>query len=118
MLQLAHKKLEVCPIARELVKKIYLVTADFPKAEQYLIVTQLPWAAVCICSNLAEGSSRISKIEKKRFYEIARASLVGIDTQIEIAVDLGYIKPEQVLTFESKLESDFRMLSKMIQKFS
>lgn len=118
MLKSPHKRLEVYTIARELVTFIYTVTAGFPKEEQYLLTNQLRRAAVSVCSNLAEGSSRISKTEKKRFYEIARASLVEIDTQIEIAVDLGYIKPAQVLTFESRLESVFRMLSKMIQNFS
>ena len=118
MLQSAHKKLEVYSIARELVKSIYLATARFPKEEQFLLTNQLRRAAVSVCSNLAEGSSRISKAEKKRFYEIARASLVEMDTQLEIAVDLGYVKPEELLTFESKLESVFRMLSKMIQNFS
>ena len=118
MLNSAHKKLEVYSITRELVKSIYVVTARFPKEEQYLLVNQLRRAAVSVCSNLAEGSSRISKTEKKRLYEIARASLVEMDTQIEIAVDLGYILPEQLLTFEKKLESVFRMLSKMIQNFS
>lgn len=118
MLQTAHKKLEVYTIARELVKSVYLVTTSFPKEEQFLLANQLRWAAVSVCSDLAEGSSRISKAEKKRFYEIARASLVEMDTQLEIAVDLFYIKPEQLLKIESKLESVFRMLSKMIQNFS
>lgn len=118
MLQSAHKKLEVYCIARELVKSIYAVTAAFPKHEQFLLVNQLRRAAVSVCSNLAEGSSRISKAEKKRFYEIARASLSEMDTQLEIAVDLNYLKPEQLLIFESKLESVFRMLSKMIGNFS
>lgn len=118
MLQSAHKKLEVYSIARELVKSIYLATARFPKEEQFLLTNQLRRAAVSVCSNLAEGSSRISKAEKKRFYEIARASLVEMDTQLEIAVELGYINPEQILIFEPMLESVFRMLSKMIQNFS
>jgi four helix bundle protein len=118
MLQIAHKKLEVYSISRELVKSIYFLTNGFPKEEQFLLVNQLRRAAVSVCSNLAEGSSRISKGDMKRFYEISRGSLVEIDTQIEIAVDLGYINQEQISTIEPMLNSVFRMLSKMIRNLS
>ena len=114
MLQLAHKKLDVYGIALNLTKEIYEVTKTSPKEEQFVLISQLRRAAVSVCSNLAEGSARISKADKRRFYEISRSSLVEIDTQFEVSLILGYLKKEQLLKLEGYIESVFRMLSKMI----
>ena len=114
MLNLSHKKLDVYQISMKLIKEVYLTTSHFPKEEQYVLVSQIRRAAVSVCSNIAEGASRLSKPEKKRFYEISRSSLVEMDTQFEIAVILEYYKQGQAKELEQYLESTFRMLSKMI----
>lgn len=114
MLQLSHKNLQVYHHALILVKEIYLITTQFPKEEQFILVTQLRRAAVSVCSNLSEGAARHSKAEKKRFYEIARSSLVEVDTQIEIALLLEYMHKNETLKLEEYVESVFKMLSKMI----
>lgn len=114
MLQLSHKKLDVYQIALNLVKEVYTLTKTFPAEERFVLVSQLRRAAISVCSNLAEGSARISKLEKKRFYEISRSSTVEIDTQIEIALIIDYLTKQQIEELEKYLESCFRMLSKMI----
>jgi four helix bundle protein len=115
MLNLSHKNLDVYKISLQLLDEIYKVTKSFPKEEMYALVSQIRRAAVSVCSNLAEGAARISKKEKKRFYEISRSSLVEIDTQLEISLQQQYIKKEQMQQIEKLLESTFRMLSKMIE---
>lgn len=114
MLQLAHKNLEVYKIALNLVQEVYLLTRQFPKEEQFVLVSQLRRAAISVCSNLAEGSARFSKVEKKRFYEISRSSLVEVDTQFEISLVLEYLQKNEINKLESYLESVFKMMSKMI----
>jgi four helix bundle protein len=114
MLDLSHKKLEVYQIALKLVNDVYSVTRQFPKEEQYVIVSQLRRAVISVCSNIAEGAARISKPEKKRFYEIARSSIVEIDTQIEIAANCKYLKDIDIRSLEGHILSVFRILCKMI----
>ncbi|MBC7936123.1 MAG: four helix bundle protein [Rhizobacter sp.] len=114
MLNLSHKNLALYKISLLLVKEVYSLTKKFPKEEQYGLVSQLRRAAVSVCSNLAEGSARISAKEKKRFYEIARASLVEIDTQVEISILLEYLSPENIIEFAKYEESVFKILSKFI----
>jgi len=114
MLQLSHKKLDVYQMSLNLIKEVYKATSSFPKEEQYVLISQIRRSAISISSNIAEGASRISKLEKKRFYEISRSSLVEMDTQFEIAIILNYYKNGQIKELEEYLESVFRMLSKMI----
>ena len=114
MLSLSHKNLDVYKISLKLIEKIYKATKEFPKEELFVLVSQIRRAAISVCSNIAEGDSRISKKEKKRFYEVSGSSLVEMDTQFEIAIILKYYKNEQMKEMEQYLESTLRMLSKMI----
>ncbi|MCB9250722.1 MAG: four helix bundle protein [Ignavibacteriales bacterium] len=66
-----------------MIKIIYLFCDNFPKSEKFIFIPQLRRAAISI-SNLAEGYSRKSTADRKRFYEIARSSLVELDTQIAL----------------------------------
>ena len=116
MLQLSHKKLDVYKTSLSLIKEIYLLTAKFPDTEKFGLTNQLRRAAVSVCSNIAEGSSRKSDVEKKRFLEISRSSLVEIDTQIEIALMLKYLDKENIVELESCISRVFLMLTAMIVK--
>lgn len=101
MLNLSHKKLDVYNIAMKLVKEVYQATKAFPPEERYVLVTQLRRASISVCSNLAEGASRTSKVEKRRFLEIARSSLVEVDTQIEISLMIQYVQNNQIKDLEN-----------------
>jgi four helix bundle protein len=114
MLQLSHKKLDVYKQSMILVNQIYLVTKNFPEAEKFGLSNQLRRASISVISNVAEGASRKSIIEKKRFYEISRSSLVEIDTQIEVALMLKYVLKENISEIEHCISRIFQMLSKMI----
>ncbi len=114
MLKLSHKNLDVYKISLNLLEEVYKITRHYPKEELYVLVSQIRRVAISVCSNIAEGASRISRTEKKRFYEISRSSLVELDTQIEISLILKYNQPDQIKELEQYLESAFRMLSKMI----
>ncbi|HEX4374405.1 MAG TPA: four helix bundle protein [Puia sp.] len=118
MLKLSHKNLDVYKISLLLVKEVYSISKTFPNEERFVLVSQLRRAVVSVSSNIAEGASRISSLEKKRFYEISRSSAVEIDTQFEIALSLGYLENIQINNLENYLESVFRMLSKMINNLA
>ncbi len=89
------RKLEIWQKGIELVKEVYLLTSDFPDTEKFGLISQMQRAAVSIPSNIAEGCSRNSEIEYKRFLEIAIGSSFELETQMIISTMLGYKKPEQ-----------------------
>jgi four helix bundle protein len=116
MLKLNHKKLDVWQLAVKLVSLIYQLTSNYPKEEIYGLTNQTRRASVSVSANIAEGASRKSLVERKRFYEIARSSLVEVDNHIEIAKELNYLNPELINQFGEKLNELFAKLSKFIEK--
>ncbi len=117
MLNLSHKKLDVWKDSVELIKLIYKQTKNFPREKVYGISNQLRRASVSIASNIAEGCSRISVLEKKRFFEISRSSLVEVDTQLIICSELSYLSEEELRGFNEILNKLFAKLSNLIIKF-
>lgn len=77
--------------AMQLVTEVYRATKQFPADERYGLINQLRRAAVSVPSNIAEGQARFSAKEFHRFLSNARGSLVEIETQVEIASNLGYL---------------------------
>ena len=77
--------------AMNLVELIYKLTKDFPREEQYCLITQLRRAAISIPSNIAEGQGRRAEKEFSYFLKIAHGSLREVETQILIAKRLGYL---------------------------
>lgn len=114
MLFLKHKKLNVYKKSVKLVSDVYSRTKNFPNEEKFGLVSQMRRSSISIPSNIAEGASRKSSIERKRFYEIARSSLVELDTQIELSVELGFLNESEVSKIEEFANEIFAMLSKMI----
>jgi four helix bundle protein len=68
----------------------YRRTENFPKREWFGLAVQMRRAALSIPSNIAEGQGRLTTRDCLRFLGIARGSLFELQTQIEIAVRLGY----------------------------
>ena len=116
MLVLSHKKLDIWNFSLDLVSKIYSLTSRFPKEELFGLTNQLRRASVSVSSNIAEGLSRTSKLEKIRFLEISRSSLVEIDTQLEIALKLKHCKNDDLVGIEKLINSLFAMITSLKKK--
>jgi four helix bundle protein len=85
-----HERLEVWRDAMSLVEEVYRVSRGFPPEERYGLQAQVRRAAVSVPSNIAEGAARHSRAELLRFLAIARGSLSELDTQLQIAIRLGF----------------------------
>lgn len=116
MFELQHKKLEVWKLSIELATRLYRLTENFPKTEIYGIANQLRRAAVSVASNIAEGAARKSSMERRRFFEIGRSSLVEIDTQPEISLKLNFCNNEALIEISENVNHLFAKISNLIQK--
>lgn len=110
------KDLDVWKQAHSLVIKVYIITKDFPKEEQYGLVSQMRRAAVSVTSNIAEGFVRNSYKEKTHFYYMSKGSLAELQNQLLISKDVMYLSEEKYNAIELDLIRVQMILSKFIQK--
>jgi len=115
MLKLNHKELDVWQLSVAFTTKLYNLTEKFPNSELYGLTSQLRRAAVSVSSNIAEGSARKSKAERIRFFEMARSSIVEIDTQLEISIRLNLVKRIDLGELDIDINRIFAMLSKLMK---
>lgn len=86
-----HKDLDVWKSALQLTEDIYKKTVDFPKHEQFGIVSQLRRAAVSVPTNIAEGAARNGDKEFIQFLYISLGSLAELETLIILSHKVGYL---------------------------
>ena len=86
-----YRDLIVWQKAMALARRAYAVTAALPRKESYALVAQMRRAAVSIPSNIAEGHGRLTDLQFRHFLGNARGSLYELQTQMELAGDLGYL---------------------------
>jgi len=111
-------KLEVWQRAKDLCKKIYIVTDDFPTSQKFGLTSQMQRSAVSIPSNIAEGSGGKSKNEFLHFLNISNGSSFELETQINISNDLQYISDEMEKELIEELHIIQKMLYKLIQSLT
>ena len=78
----------------QLVQAVYQMTSSFPSEELYGLAQQMRRAAVSIPSNIAEVAGRNGTKEFLNFIGISRGSLAELETQLQLAVMLGFAKPD------------------------
>jgi four helix bundle protein len=84
-------KLDVWRKAHDLTLRIYGVTTEFPKDEQYGLTSQLRRACSSIPANIAEGCGRGSNAELGRFLQIALGSASELEYHLLLARDLKHL---------------------------
>ena len=114
-----HRQLQIWQKGMEVAQKIYHLVATFPSDEQYALADQLRRAAVSVPSNIAEGAQRQSARDFRHFLAIASGSLAEIDTQLELAFQLGYTaSPENLLKEIGDLERMIHAFSTSVKEKS
>lgn len=99
-----------------LVSEVYSLTKGFLEEERYGLSSQIRRAAVSVPSNIAEGYGRQSRKEYLRFLLIARGSLFELDTQVELAANLGFCDREVIEKVSENISEISRMLSVLISR--
>ena len=97
----------------ELVKEIYLLTANLPSDEKFGLVSQIRRCAISIPSNIAEGAGRNNPKEFIQFLGIANGSSYELETQLLILVELNFKNEIEI----QPLIDSITEIQKMIYKF-
>jgi four helix bundle protein len=114
-LKLNHQNLDIYTEALELVAACYALTNLFPAEERFRMSNQMRKAALSVHLNICEGASRKSSVERKRYYEISRGSIVEIDAAMDVADKLDYLKNIDITKLGYHIIKCFKILMGMIK---
>jgi four helix bundle protein len=76
--------------------EVYRLTKPFPSDERFGLTSQIRRAAVSVSSNIAEGHARQGN-EFVHFLSIARGSLAEVESQLLLAVELGFLNSDDII---------------------
>jgi four helix bundle protein len=105
------EKLDVWNEAISFADAVYSLTRDFPSEERFGLTNQMSRAAVSISSNIAEGSSRVSRADFARFVEIAAGSVFEVVSQSTIGKRQGFVSEAAYQNLYAAAEKQSKMLS-------
>src|SRR5437773_12521134 len=113
-LTLNHQKLDIYSISKSFVFECYKLTRALPVEEKFSMISQIRRAALSVHLNISEGASRKSESERKRFYEIARGSVIEIDAALDVAKELQYLENIKLDKLSEYMIQTFKTLSGLI----
>ncbi len=99
----SFEELLVWQKAHSFVLRVYRLTSEFPKSEQFGLTSQFRRSAVSIPANIAEGYKKKGKPDKLRFFNIAQGSLEECRYYIILSRDLNYISDKDAKELTSEL---------------
>jgi len=112
------EKLDVWQDAIQFAGLVYGLTGDFPGEERFGLTNQMRRAAVSVSSNIAEGSSRVSRTDFSRFVEIATGSVFEVVSQTTIALRRKMITQKNYDKVYAAAEKQSKMLSGLRRSLS
>ncbi len=108
------EKLELYKKAKELNHEVLAFLRENKTIDNYLR-DQLKRASISTVINIAEGSGKFSKADKRNFYTVARGSVYECVSLFEIIVEENVIDRSQFNYFCNQFETVSKMLLGLIR---
>ncbi|MDA0578406.1 MAG: four helix bundle protein [Verrucomicrobia bacterium] len=110
-----YRKIVAWQRGHALALRIYRITQEFPRNEQFGITSQLRRAASSVPANIVEGSARDTQPDYLRFLIVARASLKEVEYFLLLARDLGYMPTPEYDETGQEINKAFAAISGLIK---
>lgn len=110
----SYQDLKVWEKGYKLCLEIYKLLKEFPVEERYGLTLQIRRSVVSIPSNIAEGYGRKSVQEYIHYLYVAYGSYCELETQLLLAIDLGYIDKKEGEKIKELAKEVERMLKALI----
>jgi len=100
--------------AMGLATKIFDLTAELPKKEDFGLTSQLRRSALSVSANIAEGFGRKHSKDKLNFYYDARGSLAETKSHMIYGKNVGYFKVDESNEINLLIEEIWKEPNKLI----
>ncbi|MBI2428542.1 MAG: four helix bundle protein [Ignavibacteriales bacterium] len=108
------RELKIWQKGMDIVVEVYKLTSLLPSEEKFGLKSQLQRAVISIPSNIAEGCSRGSEADFKRFLEFAIGSSFEIETQLTAVERLNLIGGIKIQPVLQMISEEQKMLNSFI----
>jgi four helix bundle protein len=100
--------------AMDLARDVYARTEEFPTSELFGLRLQMRRCAVSVASNIAEGHGRLTDAQFRNFLGMARGSLYELETQLELACNLGFVDQDSAQTLQAVTTETAKLINGLI----
>jgi four helix bundle protein len=112
------QKLDVWKKAHDLVLRVYAVSQDLPKTENFGLTLNLRRSATFIPQRIAEGAGKSSDAEFAADLKRARAAAYELEYLVLLCRDLGFITDGTYEELAANLSEVRRMISGLVKRIS
>lgn len=111
----SYRDLRIWQESVKLCQQVFPLADMLPSKERFGLRIQMTKAVVSVTSNIAEGSRRRKTPELLHFLSIAHGSLAEVESQLIVAIAIGYLNQESCNPSFETAEAISRGIKKLIQ---
>lgn len=111
-----YRELKVWEKAHKAALTIYSLTKNFPKEEQFNLVSQIRRSAVSVPTNIAEGTGKLTNLDLAKFLQISLGSPHEVEYLLLLSFDLNFIEAEDYKNISTEIGEIKAMLISLIKK--
>lgn len=102
----------------QIAESAFYFTGKLSRKEDYGLASQLRRAAVTISANIAEGFSRRTPADKRKFYDYSKGSVYEVKSLLLYGQCVKYFTPEQVAPLFLQIEQVAQDINKINKSLS
>lgn len=110
----SFKEMTVWKNSMDLAEKIFHITENLPKKEDYGFTSQIRRSALSISANIAESFGRNHTADKINFLYFSRGSVSETMSHLEYGKRVGYFKEADTFKLNASLEDIHKEINKII----
>ncbi|MCF7832666.1 MAG: four helix bundle protein [Candidatus Marinimicrobia bacterium] len=96
-------------------KKVFELSKDLPRSEDYGLTSQLRRAANSVSANIAEAFGREHLKEKQNFYRISRGSAYELQSHLIYGTEVKYFSRDKINILDENIDEIIHSLNKIIK---
>ena len=116
-MKMGYRSFEEMPVwqkAMDLAVKVFELTENLPRKEDYGLASQIRRSALSVSGNLSEGFGRKHTRDKLKFYFNSRGSLAETKNHLIYGHQVGYFTKEEFAIHSNLIEVIWKELNSLI----
>jgi len=111
-----YHNLKVWDKAHQTALRIYSLTKNFPKEEQFNLVSQIRRSSLSIPTNIAEGTGKFTNSDFAKFLQIALGSAHEVEYLLLFSFELQFLEKDDYELVAKEIGEIKAMLISLIKK--